>query len=140
FETGPRSADELLVALKARGLTGIDRCTLTKNTRVMVSFRGKEIRIHEGYLGASPAVLDAIVRLVEGRTRAIRREAAKFIVANGAAIGDTGPRRRERMHPDDAPWTARLVDAHMKLNAEHFGNTLAPIAVRVSRRMKSRLG
>ena len=140
IETGPRNADELLAALRARGLKRIERCTLTKNSRVMVSFRGKEIRVHEGYLGASPAVLDAIVTLVEGRTRKLRRDAGKFIVANSAAIGDTAPRRRERMHPDDAAWTARLVDAHMKLNAEHFANTLAPIAVRVSRRMKSRLG
>jgi hypothetical protein len=140
FGASPRTADELLATLKARGLKHVTRCTLTKNARVMVSFRGDEIRIHEGYLDAPPEVLDAIVRLVEGRTKAIRRQAGKFIVASGAAIGDTSPRRRERMHPDDAAWTARLVGEHMRLNALHFGNTLAPIVVRVSRRMKSRLG
>jgi SprT-like family len=140
FDGAPRTAEEMLAILKSRGLKRIERCSLTQNARVMVSFRGTELRIHQSYLGASPEVLDAIVRLVGGRTKSIRREAGKFIVANGVTTGDRSPRRQERMHPDDAVWTARLVDEHLRLNAVHFGNTLAPIVVRVSRRMKSRLG
>jgi SprT-like family protein len=135
----PRDADELLVALRARGMKRIDRCALTKNSRVMVSFRGDELRIHEGYLAAPPEVLDAIVRLVEGRTRAARRAAGKLIVANSVAADDLS-RRHERTHPDDATWSARLVTEHTRLNAEHFANALTPIDVRVSRRMKTRLG
>jgi hypothetical protein len=140
FDACPRTAGELLALLKARGLRRIERCTLTKNTRVMVSFRDGEIRVHESYLDATPEVFDAIVRLVEGRTKRSRREAGKFIVANGPSAAEAPPRRRERLHPDDTAWTARLVDEHMRLNAAHFDNTLAPIVVRVSRRMKSRLG
>lgn len=106
----------------------------------MVSFRGDEMRVHRGYLDASPEVLDAMVRLVEGRTKAIRRAAGKFIVANAPAGISEEPRRRERTHPDDEAWSARLVDEHRRLNAERFDGSLQPIAVRVSRRMKSRLG
>ena len=140
FDSSPRTGDELLAILKSRGLKKIDACTLTRNARVMVSFRGAELRIHEGYLGASPEVLDAIVRLVEGRTKASRREAGKYIVANSVATDPSALRRRERTHPDDTAWSARLVEEHARLNAASFANALSPIVVRVSRRMKSRLG
>jgi hypothetical protein len=126
--------------LRARGLKSISSLRLTKNSRVMVSFRGEEMRVHRGYLDATPEVLDAIVRLVEGRTKAIRRDAGKFVVANAPAGIHAEPKRRETTHPDDEPWSARLVEEHRRLNAERFGGTLQPIAVRVSRRMKSRLG
>lgn len=129
-----------LSLLRARGLNSINSLTLTKNSRVMVSFRGDEMRVHRGYLDAPPEVLDAIVRLVEGRTKAIRREAGKFVVANSPKGISEESKRRERTHPDDEAWSARLVQEHRRFNAERFQNSLRPIAVRVSRRMKSRLG
>jgi hypothetical protein len=106
----------------------------------MVSFRGSEMRVHRGYLDAPPEVLDAIVRLVEGRTKAIRREAGKFVVAHAPKGTSEEPKRRERTHPDDVASSNRLVVEHQRLNAEHFNGTLGAIEVRVSRRMKSRLG
>lgn len=135
-----RVEEAFLALLRMRGLESITSLTLTKNSRVMVSFRGSEMRVHRGYLDARPEVLDAIVRLVEGRTKAIRREAGKFVVANAPAAIAAEPKRRERTHPDDEGWSTRLVTEHRRLNAERFGGSLAPIAVRVSRRMKSRLG
>jgi hypothetical protein len=126
--------------LRARGLKSIRTLTLTKNSRVMVSFRGDEMRVHRGYLDASPEVLDAIVRIVEGRTKTIRREAGKFVVSNAPSGIHDEPTRRERTHPDDEAWSAKLVAEHRRLNAERFAGSLKPIAVRVSRRMKSRLG
>lgn len=140
LDGGPRTADELLAVLRSRGLRAIQSISLTKNSRVMVSFRGAKMRVHHGYLEARPEVLDAIVRLVEGRTKAIRREAGKFVVANSPVRLSEEPTRRERTHPDDEAWSTRLVDEHRRLNAERFDNSLAPIVVRVSRRMKSRLG
>jgi hypothetical protein len=140
FDETPRTAPELLAVLKSRGLKRIERCMLTRNARVMVSFRGDALRIHESYLTASPDVLDAIVRLVQGRTRAIRREAGKLIVAKSTASNTSTFRRRERTHVEDAGWSARLVAEHAQLNADHFASTLTAIGVRVSRRMKSRLG
>jgi hypothetical protein len=129
-----------LELLRARGLKSIQSVRLTKNSRVMVSYHGVEMRVHRGYLDASPEVLDAIVRLVEGRTKAIRREAGKLVVANAPAGTRDDPTRRERTHPDDEAWSARLVEEHRRLNTEKFAGMLRPIAVRVSRRMKSRLG
>lgn len=140
LDVAPRTADELLALLRTRGLRSIGSISLTTNARVMVSFRGGEMRVHRGYLDARPEVLDAMVRLVEGRTKAIRREAGRFIVANSPARIRDEPARRERTHPDDEAWSARLVEDHRRLNAERFENSLRPIAVRVSRRMKSRLG
>jgi hypothetical protein len=138
----PKSKVEarFLELLRARGLKSITSITLTKNARVMVSFRGSEMRVHRGYLDAPPEVLDAIVRLVEGRTKALRREAGKFVVANAPAGLRDEPLRRERTHPDDEAWSARLANEHRRLNAERFSGSLQPIIVRVSRRMKSRLG
>jgi hypothetical protein len=135
-----RVESRFLELLRRRGLKSIETVKLTKNSRVMVSFRGREMRVHRGYLDATPEVLDAIVRLVEGRTKAIRREAGKFVVANAPAGISDEPRRREGTHPDDEAWSARLANDHRRLNAELFGGMLSPIAVRVSRRMKSRLG
>lgn len=140
FDARPQTADEFLARLRARGLKRIRQCTLTRNARVMISFRGEELRVHEGYLDARPEVLDAIVRLVEGRTKTIRREAAKFVVANASATDENTVRLRERNHPEDAAWSARLGDEHRRLNALHFDGALGAITVRVSRRMKSRLG
>lgn len=140
LDAAPRSADELLALLRSRGLRSIGSISLTKNARVMISFRGDEMRVHRGYLDARPEVLDAMVTLVEGRTKAIRRKAGRLIVANGPARVSNEPVRRERTHPEDEAWSARLVDDHRRLNAERFASSLAPIAVRVSRRMKSRLG
>jgi hypothetical protein len=141
-EASPRELVEarFLDLLRARGLKTIKSLRLTKNSRVMVSFRGDELRVHRGYLDASHEVLDAIIRIVEGRTKAIRREAGNFVVANAPVGISEEPKRRETTHPDDEAWSARLVEEHRRLNAERFGGSLQPIVVRVSRRMKSRLG
>src|SRR5206468_12980043 len=66
----------------------------------------------------------------QGRTKAIRRTAGKCIVANSPVSADERSTRRERNHPDDAEWSARLVAEHGRLNAEHFATALSPIVVR----------
>jgi SprT-like family len=137
----PRNADELLAHLRSLGLKRIERCELTRNRNVMVSFRGQQLRVHEGYLAAPMDVHQAIVGFVEGRTRAERRAAQRRIVAH---VVDTpaarGPMRRERTRPDDEPLAERLTAWHARFNEEHFDGALRPVPVRVSRRMKSRLG
>jgi hypothetical protein len=139
LDAPPRDADELLASLRVLGLKRIDRCRLTHNRNVMVSFRGRDMRIHEGYLDAPRDVMEAIVAFVEGRTRAERHEARGRIVAYKV---DTprGPSRRERTRPEDEPLAATLCEWHARYNTEHFHGTLKPVPVRVSRRMKSRLG
>jgi hypothetical protein len=135
----PRDADELLARLRSLGLERITDCELTRNRNVMVSYRGTRLRVHEGYLGAPVDIHRAIVVFVEGRTRVQRRDAQKKIVSH-VVESPRGPSRRERTLPADEPMAERLAEWHSKLNERHFGGSLKAVPVRVSRRMKSRLG
>jgi hypothetical protein len=135
----PHNADELLARLQQLGLRRIVRCRLTRNRNVMVSFGGGELRVHEGYLAAPEPVLGAIVSFVEGRTRAERREAQRVIV--GFPVRSPRPAaRRERTHPEDVEIAAQLTAWHARYNGRHFAGLLTAIDIRVSRRMKTRLG
>ena len=131
--------DALLARLRALGLRGLSRCRLTRNRNVMVSFGADEIRVHEGYLDAPDEILAAIVGFVEGRTRAdrlrARRRLLEFPIASSGAR-----RRRGRTHPDDARLAEALGDWHARFNRDLFEGTLRPLTVRVSRRMRARLG
>lgn len=142
LEPAPRTADELLARLKSLGLSRISRCRLTRNRNVMVSFRGGELRVHHGYLDAPREVHEAIVHFVEGRTRAERRRARQLIVCHTSTFSPQQgpPRRVERTRAEDAPLAASCMAWHARFNAEHFGGALKDVPVRVSRRMKSRLG
>jgi hypothetical protein len=137
----PKDADELLARLRGLGLKRIERCRLTRNRNVMVSFRGPELRVHRGYLAAPDETHRAIVAFIEGRTRAERRLAQRQIVS--FKIDDPAPAirpRRETIRPEDEPLAAKLREWHARYNGEFFGGALRPVPVRVSRRMKSRLG
>jgi hypothetical protein len=133
-------AEGLLLRLQALGLRRAQRLVLTRNRTVMVSWRDDVLRVHVGYLGAPDPVLAGIVRFLEGGTRAERSAGRRALL--GFAIPDDAPRRRRRdpLHPDDAPLAARLAAWHARLNAERFAGTLRPVALKVSRRMKTRLG
>jgi hypothetical protein len=135
----PRSADDLLARLRALGLSRFGRVRLTRNRNVMVSFGADELRVHEGYLEAPEPVLAAIVLFVEGRTRAIRYAARRRLLA--FPIATTAPRRRPHTtHPDDEGLAEKLTTFHDRYNAAYFGGELRPLRVRVSRRMRTRLG
>jgi SprT-like family len=135
----PHNAEELLARLHELGLRRIARCRLTRNRNVMVSFGGGELRVHEGYLGAPESVLRAIVSFVEGRTRAERRGAQRTIVAFPIR-SPRPPARRERTHEEDVEIAEQLNAWHERYNRRHFHGHLKPIEIRVSRRMKTRLG
>ena len=141
LDAPPRTAEELLDRLRALGLRRMDRCRLTRNRTVMVSFREGELRVHEGYLGAPTEVLRAIVHFAQGRTSADRRAARAVLLGwRVQRSPDTAPPRRDRTHPDDERMAATLAEWHARLNVEHFGGALAAVPIRVSRRMRSRLG
>lgn len=141
LDATPRSADELLVRLQALGLRGITRCTLTENRTVMVSFTGTVLRVHRGYLEAPAEVLQAIARFVSGRTRAERREAQRIIVTFPIRQRRSRrARRREATREEDLPVVAELRRWHKELNRRHFAGTLREIDIRISRRMRTRLG
>jgi hypothetical protein len=78
------------------------------------------------------------VRFVEGATRWERLRARRRLLA--FPIETQATRRREAMHPDDVRLAERLGQWHTKYNEEHFGGELRPVQVRVSRRMRARLG
>jgi predicted SprT family Zn-dependent metalloprotease len=50
------------------------------------------------------------------------------------------PRARPTSHPQDAAFVARLEAAHAELNRLRFDGALRRVTIRVSRRMRSRLG
>lgn len=140
FTGAPRTGEELLERLRAFGLSRIERVRLTRNRNVMVSFSGGELRVHEGYLDAPEAVWRAIVVFVEGRTRAERRIAQQTIVAHPVRQPPRAPARRERTRADDRHLADELARWHAEYNRRHFGGALRAVPIRVSRRMKSRLG
>jgi SprT-like family len=141
FESPPRNAEELLARLRSYGLKGIARCRLTQNRAVMVSFSGKELRIHRAYLGAPSGVLQAIVRFVCGRTRNERREAQRLILGFPVhSVARPPVRRPERSAPEDRALARELTEWHRRYNVLHFGSELAAIDIRISSRMRTRLG
>jgi len=141
LDTRPTTGQELLVRLRALGLRGITCCTLTENRTVMVSFSGTSLRVHRGYLEAPAVVLQAIARFVSGRTRGERREAQRMIVTFPIRQRRSArPRRRERSRKEDARILAELRRWHRELNRRHFDAALREIDIRISRRMRSRLG
>jgi len=132
-------AATLLNRLHALGLRGIDSITLMRTRRVMVSVIGSTLRIHEGYTTAPDTVLRAVVTFATARTRAARLAARDTILGHPV---DRPPvqRRAEPPRPGDAPLLARLADAHADYNRRHFADALQRIPVRLSSRMKTRLG
>ena len=138
----PASADELLVRLRDMGLRGIDRCVLTHNRSVMISFRRGVLRLNRGYLGAPVDVHRAIVVFVSGRTRGARREAQRVILGHQIPVHEMRPRRDHapRPRPSDIPLMEALARSHDHYNTMLFGGQLSRIAIRISGRMRNRLG
>ena len=140
LEGSPRDAEELLALLRSIGMRRIDRCRLTRNRAVMVSFRDGELRVHEGYLQAPAHVLRALVTFVEGRTKAERRQARQVILTYPVLPPESPARREARTHDDDRELSEGFAEWHREYNVRYFGGRLRQIPIRVSRRMRSRLG
>ncbi len=136
---GAEAAARLQAALLRLGLRGIERVRLTRNRTVMVSFSQGELRVHEGYLDAPPEVLRAIVGFVCGRTRAERRRAREAILAHQIAR-PAAVRRPERTKAEDEPVVAQLKRFHAHYNRVYFGARLRAVPIRLSSRMRTRLG
>lgn len=147
-EPGNRNSqarEQLLARLRALRLPPFERITTHRNELVMLSWvPGRVLRIHEGYAGAPDEVLEAIVRFVTPHTRRATRLAARRVFL-AFPVDDHAPRptrskRPPRVAPQDSAAHARLVALHAELNQRHFGGTLAPIPIRISGRMRTRLG
>lgn len=131
--------DALLHTLRSYGLRGVDRVVFTRNRRTMVSLASRVLRVHEGFAAAPTGVQAAIATFATSRNRLKRSAARDIIVAYPVPV--TAPARRPAaQHPDDEPMAARLTLLHAQLNLEHFGGTLHPLEIQVSRRLARRLG
>ncbi len=130
--------------LATLGLREIDRVVIHTNRTVMLSFSKRVLRIHRGYAFASDRVLKAIVRFLNPRVPRLLRRAAEreFLAFPVEAHAPPRPRpcARERAHPGDLLLLHRLTQLHQQLNVQYFGNCLGEIPIRVSSRMRTRLG
>jgi len=141
-----RAAAELLFRLRSLGLAQVERLSLHRNRTVMVSLTPRgELRLHAGYAYAPDAVLEAIARFLRRGTRRadrIRHKAAllAFPVEEYAPSSRPLRRRSEPAAPGDEGLLARLVALHAALNRQYFGGRLAAIPIRLSGRMRRRLG
>ena len=142
-EAPPRNAEELRSRFQRLGLGSQYRVRLTTNRTVVVSYSGGELRIHNSFLGADEEVWKAIITFVHGRNRVSRQEARRTILEFPVARPDDPPRRRrtpERTNPADLPLIRELSRWHSEYNVKRFASALREIPIRISRRMKSRLG
>jgi hypothetical protein len=116
-----------------------------ENRSVMVSLtRRGALRVHRGYAFAPDETLRAIVRFVDPRTpRAARRRAEGMLLAF-PVTKYVPPRPRqprvERLSPADRRLLRELEKLHARLNREVFGGQLAVVPLRLSGRMRTRLG
>ena len=131
--------------LEALGLREVAEVVTHTNQTVMLSLTPRRVlRIHRGYAFAPDRVLKAIVRFLNPRVpRLLRRAAEREFL--GFPVEDHAPpprrlERRERARPGDLLLLHQLESSHRRLNAEHFGGALGEIPIRLSGRMRTRLG
>ena len=142
------AGQELPLLLEGRlgllGLRGTDHVLTHTNRTVMLSLNKRVLRVHRGYAFAPDRVLQAIVRFLNPRVpRALRRRAEQEFLA--FPVQEYAPSRqraewKERARPGDVALLHRLEGLHRQLNAQHFGGALGEIPIRLSGRMRTRLG
>src|SRR6185295_2712468 len=138
--------DEVLARrLQLLGLRQVSAVRTHTNRTVMVSLNERLIlRLHRGYVFAGDRVLSAIVRFLDPRASRIeRRRAEQVFLAFPVELYAPRPRDRattERPRPGDIALLHRLRQLHRELNRTYFGGTLGEIPIRLSGRMRTRLG
>ena len=141
-----RPASSLASRLYSLGLPAHKPVVPHANRRVLVaiSTRGA-LRVHAGYAQAPDEVLSAIVRWARPRIRrAERLQAQRVLTAfpvHEHVPPARSPRRRQAVpSPADRRLLERLGALHGELNARHFGGRLRRVELRISSRMRRRLG
>jgi hypothetical protein len=137
--------DNLPERLRLLGLRDVSRILTHTNRTVMVSIGSDgTLRLHRGYAWASDRVLRAIVRFLDPRVpRRVRRNAQRELLAFPAdqfAPAAPRPTQRERARPGDLRLIEHLRQTHAGLNRRHFGGALGELPIRLSGRMRTRLG
>jgi hypothetical protein len=136
--------DLLAHRLRLLGLRDVVRVVTHTNRTVMVSLTPKrELRLHQGYASAPDRVLRAIVRFLDPRLpRPVRRLAEREFLGFPVELHapPPAPARHDRARPGDLALLQRLAATHERLNHTHFGGGLSSIPIRLSSRMRTRLG
>ena len=137
--------DYLPERLRQLGLRDVARILTHTNRTVMVSIGSDgTVRIHRGYAWASDRVLRAVVRFLDPRVpRRLRREAQRELLAFPAEQYAPPPPRAPRSEPvrsGDLRLLERLRQTHAELNRRHFAGALGELPIRLSGRMRTRLG
>lgn len=141
-------AEELLARrlelLGLKRLPSVRRVKVHRNRIVMLSLSTKGVlRLHEGYAHAPDRVLRAIVRFLDRRNpRDLRKAMESVFLAfpvDRYAPPRT-PRRTDPPQPGDVALYTRLQRLHQRLNERYFGGRLKAIPIRLSNRMRTRLG
>lgn len=137
---------DLAHRLRASGLPPHIPIALHANRRTLVSFsRRGVLRVHGGFTAAPDEVIAAIARWARPRLRRSERRAAARVLTAFPVHQHLPPASPERRRPEparsgDAVALQRLCDLHSDLNIRHFGGSLGPVDLRLSARMRRRLG
>ncbi len=139
------SEGSLVRRLVELGLPSFARIVTHRNQQVMLSWTpGRIFRVHEGYSHAPDEVLRAIVRFVTPGARREQRRLARAVFlafpVEHYAPRPERPAGPSRLGPRDQAMLDRLRLLHGELNRRHFGGALGPITLRLSSRMRRRLG
>jgi hypothetical protein len=135
--------DNLPQRLQALGIRNVQRILTHTNQTVMLSLYRGVLRIHQGYAYAPDHVLRAVIRFLSprvprGHRKAAEREFLSFPVHD--LVRSRKPVRRPRIRPGDRALLHRLEAIRSELNQRHFEGGLVAIPIRLSGRMRSRLG
>jgi hypothetical protein len=138
-------SDLLAHRLEQLGLRNVERVVTHTNRTVMVSLTARRVlRLHQGYAAAPDRVLRAIVRFLDSRLpRATRRAAEREFLGFPVELHAPAPARpaqSERPRPGDVLLLQRLASLHEQFNRLHFGGALGLLPIRLSGRMRTRLG
>lgn len=142
LDTAPEA--DLPLRLRRLGLAADVPVTLTRNRTVLVSYAPSSgLRLHAGYAWAGDEVLAAILVFVRPRASRAERLVARrrFLSFPVERHVPVATRRRTPRSPEaHQPLIERLTRLHQILNERHFGGTLTSLPLRLSDRMRSRLG
>lgn len=143
------TAEDLGERLTALGVRSVARVRVTDNRTVLVSLsRHRVLSVHRAFEGAPDDVLRAIVRFVApGMARDARKAEQRSIVEWYKTNGTKGTketkglvRRPDRPLAADRVALDRLALLFSDYNQRHFLGTLPAIPIRLSGRMRTRLG
>lgn len=134
----------MLAALRARGVEGAARVVFKDNrTRLLsVSRDRRTVYLHRCFAAAPPAVVDAMATLLAGRRRAAAtRRAARVLRAWAAEHAPLPVASPKPGRCDGTPaQRAVLRERYGEYNRGYFGSRLPAVPLRVSARMRRRLG